>query len=210
MQEKQQCPIPVTKRKLLMVEGKDEVNFFEEFFKHLEINDVVDIREVRGKDNFRNQIPALISKVSGSAKLEKVAIIRDADESSMSAFESIKGILKANNFKGPEKPGEFSGDNPRIGVFIMPDNKNNGMLENLCLESIKGDSGLECVDKFIDCANQFENRLKEKDIAKAKVQAFLSIVPEVPNSIGVGAKKGVWNFDSPQLQPLIDFLSQLK
>ena len=136
---KQLSPVPITKKKLLVVEGNDEKIFFEELFKHMAKEDIVDIQ----------------------------------------------------------------------GVFIMPDNKNSGMLEDLCLETVKYEKGMECVNRFIICANRLEKPPKEKDIAKAKVQAFLAIMPGVFDKAGLGAQKGYWDFDSAPLEPLKNFLSEL-
>lgn len=83
------------------------------------------------------------------------------------------------------------------------------MLEDLCLETVKDEEGMECVNRFIDCANQLENPPKNKDIPKAKVQAFLAIKPGVFDMVGLGAKKKYWDFDSIALKPPKNFLSEL-
>jgi hypothetical protein len=205
---KQLSPVPITKKKLLVVEGKDEKNFFEELFKHMTKKNIIDIRDVGGKDNFKNSMPTL-TRISGFNDLEAIAFVRDADDSCRSAFESIKGILEKNSLLPPGKPGKFSQGNPKVGIFIMPDNKNRGMLEDLCLETVKDEEGMECVNRFIDCVNQLENPPKNKDIAKAKAQAFLAIMPEIVDKVGLGAKKGYWDFDSATLEPLKEFFSEL-
>jgi len=53
---KQPSPVPIIKKKLLGVEGKDEIAFFEELFKHMGMENKVDLREVKGKDNFKKEI----------------------------------------------------------------------------------------------------------------------------------------------------------
>jgi hypothetical protein len=207
--EKQSSPGQITKRKLLAVEGNDEVTFFDELFKHMGMEGIAEVHEVGGKDQFKNKMPALLS-ITGAGNLEAIAIIRDADDSSENAFKSVIGVLKQNGLQTPEKPGEFCQGNPKVGVFIMPDNCSPGMLENICLETVKDAEEMECVDRFIDCVNELKKLPKEKDIPKARVQAFLAIKPDVPNSIGRGAQKKHWDFDSAELNPLKDFLSQLK
>jgi hypothetical protein len=205
---KQRSPEPITKKKLLVVEGNDEKIFFEELFKHMAKEDITDIQDVGGKDNFKNSMPTL-TRISGFNDLEAIAIVRDADDSCQGAFESVKGVLKENSLLAPGRPGEFSQGYPKVGIFIMPDNKNSGMLENLCLETVKDKVGMKCVNRFIDCANQLENPPKNKDIAKAKVQAFLAIMPGVFDKVGLGAQKRYWDFDSATLEPLKNFLSEL-
>ncbi|MCP5105219.1 MAG: hypothetical protein GY950_17655 [bacterium] len=196
----------ITKRKLLVVEGKDEIVFFEELFKHIGMVDTVELREVGGKDQFKKDLPAL-KIATGFNKLETIAVIRDADESFEGAFESIRGILNKMGFRTPGRPGEFSPGTPRVGIFIMPDNANQGMLENLCLDTVKDDEAMKCVNQFIDCSQKLKK--KPRNIHKARAHAFLSVMPEIANSVGRGAQKGHWDFDSTKLKPLIKFIGQL-
>ncbi len=209
MMGKQPSPEPITKKKLLAVEGNDEKKFFKELFKHMGMDAIVQVFDVAGKDNFKKEMP-LLKKATGFNDLEAIGIIRDADDSFENAFKSVNGVLKENGLQTPKKPGEFSQGNPKVGIFIMPDNSNPGMLEDLCLETVKEAEEMKCVKQFLACAKQLENPPKEKDIPKAQVQSFLAIKSEVPNSVGRGAQKGHWDFDSVKLDPLKVFLSQLK
>lgn len=197
----------ITKAKLLAVEGHDEVIFFNELFKYIGIEDSVELWEVGGKDQFKNKMPVL-QKTTGFNKLETIGIIRDADESFENAFKSIKGVLEKMKFQAPERAGEFTAGIPKIGIFVMPDNVNEGSLENLCLDTVKDDDAMECVDQVINCAKKLKK--PPKNIPKAKTQAFLALMPEIAKNLGNGAQKGYWNFDSQRLKPLIDFLNQLK
>ncbi len=200
-------PEPITKKRLLVVEGEDEINFFEKLLKYINMTDLVDIREVGGKAQFKNKMPVL-QKASGFNRLEHIAIIRDADENAAGAFASIAGIIKNIGLTPPEKAGQFSSSKPRVGIFIMPDNASKGMLEDLCLRTVKDHKAIECVSGFIGCVKVLEPPPKNR--SKAKAQAFLAAMPEIANSVGVGALKGYWNFDSEELKPLIHFLGQLK
>lgn len=206
----QPSPEPITKKKLLAVEGNDEKSFFKELFKYMGMDAIVQVLDVAGKDNFKKEMP-LLKKATGFNDLEAIGIIRDADDSFENAFKSVINVLeKIEDLKVPKKPGEFSQGNPKVGVFIMPDNSHPGMLEDLCLETVKDTEEMKCVKQFLDCAKQLENPPKEKDIPKAQVQTFLAVMPDVPNSVGRGAQKKLWNFDAAELKPLKDFLSQLK
>jgi len=88
-------PIPFTKTRTLIVEGKDEVDFFTKLLDKNGLLNQVDIRDAKGKDNFKNIIPALI-KTTGFNKVEAMAIIRDADKNVEDAFKSI---LQQKNLK---------------------------------------------------------------------------------------------------------------
>jgi hypothetical protein len=197
---------PLTRTKLLAVEGIDEVVFFEELLKHLDMIDSVDVRQVGGKDQFKIKMPVL-QKSSGFNRLESVAIIRDADENTSGAFNSIKKILDKMHLPAPGKPGDFYNGTPRVGIFIMPDNTRKGMLETLCIDTVEDNDAMRCVDEFVRCS--LDLKRKPRNIDKAKAHAFLSIMPDIANSLGRGAQKGYWNFNAPALKPLIAFLSQL-
>ncbi|MFC2155570.1 DUF3226 domain-containing protein [Acidobacteriota bacterium] len=200
-------PAPFGEPILLVVEGKDEVNFFEALLREIGMNENVDVRETEGKDKFKELMPAF-TITTGFNLIEKIAVIRDADNNSNDAFKSVIDVLKKNGLKPPKKPGEFSRGIPSVGVFIMPDNTSTGMLEDLCLDTVMDHPAMKCVDTFIDCVRD----LKEppKNISKSKVQAYLAAKPEIKNSLGVGAQKGYWDLKSKNLRPLISFLEQLK
>jgi len=51
----------LTKTKAILVEGKDEQNFFTALFKYLQRDDV-DIILVGGKENFKNEFPAFLKR----------------------------------------------------------------------------------------------------------------------------------------------------
>jgi hypothetical protein len=90
----------------------------------------------------------------------------------------------------------------------MPNNKDSGMLEDLCIESRKTDPVWNCVETFIKCYNP----LIEKDkynISKAKIGAFLSTRVPIAYSLGVAAQEHVWDFDNPCFNQVKDFLGKL-
>ena len=82
-----------TNSKLLIVEGQDEINFFDALLeKYLGITDY-HIHCVDGKDNFEKQLP-LIPNMSGFENVKWLVVIRDADENPNGAFISIKNYFK--------------------------------------------------------------------------------------------------------------------
>ena len=202
---------PIKSNKILAVEGSDEENFFGALLKHINIADC-DIRKVGGKDQFKDKLPALkISRgflnADGTPFVTHLAIIRD--ENGDDAFTSVVNILKKEGFTPPKKHGLHSNGNPKIGIFIMPGTTIKGtMLEDLCLESVKDHPSMKCVNEFASCVCGLETR--PKSLSKAKAQTFLATQPDIVNSVGLGAQKNYWDFDSPTLDELKKFLSHFK
>ena len=216
MNEGKDSPVPIKSKKVLAVEGIDEVNFFDALLSNLGIRDI-DIREVGGKDQFKNKLPALkiasgFYNADDSPFVTHLAIVRD--KNSGDVFKSIEGILKEEGFKSPNKHGQFSGGNPKVGIFIMPGETIEGtMLEDLCLKTVENHPAMKCVNEFATCVSELET--KPKNISKSKVQVFkaqvfLAAQTEVVDSVGLGGQKKYWNFDSPALNELKQFLDNLK
>jgi hypothetical protein len=201
----------ITLKKIIAVEGIDECNFFDALLQYMKISDV-DIRDVVGKTEFKNKLPALKAtpgffNVDGSSFVTHLAVIRD--QNGDDAFESVANILIQQGFTPPEKHGLFSNTNPKIGIFIMPGKKIQGtMLEDLCLKTVEDRPAMKCVNQFVSCASGLTP--PPKNISKLKAQAFLAAQPDIVNAVGLGAQRNYWNFDSPSLAELKQFLSNLK
>lgn len=196
----------IRQKKVLAVEGRDEENFFDALMKYLSITDV-EIEVLGGKEQFREKLPALV-KSSGFSDVEVFAVVRDADVDAYAAFESVRRILQKESSRPPEQMNQFSEGKPVVGVFIMPGDSDEGMLEDLCLRTVKEHPAMACVDGFIDCILQLENH--PHNMTKARAQAFLAAMPQIVNSVGIGAKKGYWKFDSDELTDLRSFIERLR
>jgi len=215
----------IEKENILIVEGEDEKSFFEFLLKKMNLNEDIQILPFGGKDKFPKRIPSLIKRANIQIDLKTIAIVRDADKKiAEDAFKSICNILKKTKstvpLVVPTKLNEFSNDMPKIGIFVMPDNKNEGMLEDLCLEVFKDSPVMGCVNSFIDCVSKLPTPTKTK--SKAKIQSFLMAQPSIAttqillsaqyktvNSVGIAAKKGYIDFESAALGEIINFLKKM-
>lgn len=195
-----------TTRAVMMVEGKDEVNFFDAMLRHLQIGDC-EIQDVGGKDQFSVKAPALLRRSGLRDLLAAVAVVRDADADANGAFRSARDILRKEGLAVPERMGEYSSGKPRVGIYIMPGSGETGMLEDLCLRSVEAHPAMLCVHGFMDCVQGAG--LMIGNPAKARAQAFLSAMPEIVQSVGVAAQRGYWSFASDEFSELRQFVRGL-
>ncbi|WJQ00192.1 hypothetical protein QT234_16645 [Geobacillus stearothermophilus] len=199
----------ITKSKVLLVEGQDEVNFFEAMLRKANKLDQVEIIEVGGKDKFRTEFPAIVNMTGFSQHVQSIGIVRDADENYMAAFQSVANVVERNGYTPPRDPNTFNSDGDvKVGIFIMPGNSENGMLEDLCLRTQADHPVMQCVEAFFQCIASKEID-QPKNIAKAKSQVFLAAMPDIAKSVGLGAKKNYWNLDHDCLFELKQFLAEL-
>lgn len=194
----------ITKPKIIAVEGKDELYFFTALLDYMNINDV-QIVDFEGKTNFQARIRAIVN-VSGFKNVRYFALVRDADDlPPQSAFDSIKHSLSSTRLPFPNGLNVFTNTTPSIGIFIMPGNEENGMLEDLCLSSIKEYPVYQCIETFFECSEE-----KPDNESKSKIQCYLSTKNPLANSLGIGAKKGHWDFNSPVFNEIKEFLEYLR
>ncbi|KJR40956.1 hypothetical protein MCHI_003150 [Candidatus Magnetoovum chiemensis] len=206
----------IIKEKLLIVEGKDEVNVFTKLLNHLEI-DTIQIFDIGGKDRFKKEL-IFLKDVPGFDTVTALGVIRDADNDANIAFQSVAGTLKCCGLTPPDKHNTFSNNipselSPKTCVFIISRDDNQGMLEDLCLASVENKPAMKCVIALCECISElwiYERIAAPKNIAKAKTQAYLACMPDIAGSIGVGAEKSYWNLDNRAFDKLKSFIRTLK
>ena len=163
----------IAKPKLLLVEGKDEVKLFGKLLADLGLVDV-EIRNIMGKAKFRQNIKGL-PKFTGFSEVTSVGIVTDADKQPQGAFASICDALEAAGLPRPTAPLQPVGDDPQVVVMILPGEGREGMLEDLCLESVADDPAIACLEDHFRC---LEEQLKAGTFpgnpSKSRVRAFLA------------------------------------
>ncbi|MDR2840368.1 MAG: hypothetical protein LBV75_03745 [Paludibacter sp.] len=115
--------------KKLLVEGKDDQHVVWALCEKLNIPEIFDVVDSEGIDKLFDRLKAECS----IKKSDIIGIIIDADNDLQARWISVRDILIKNNFKVPEnfpKEGLITDTKPKIGVWIMPDNNTNGMLED--------------------------------------------------------------------------------
>ncbi len=210
--------IDSTKTKLLIVEGKDEENFFTAAFSHLGINDI-QVLPIGGKTNLKGNLKALKLDPAFPG-IGCVAIVRDADLTPVgsavcaadSAFQSVCSALSAAGVQlsQPAISGQFIAGPPKVGVFIMPDGKSDGMLETLCVKSISPSPEYTCVTDFFSCLAR--HRIVPGNIDKGFARAWLASRADPDKSVGQAALasndpgKKYWALDDQAFADLWIFL----
>ena len=203
-------PEEIRNKKLLVVEGKDDIGFFVEVLKKQNILGVY-VTGLDGKNRFNEELPRL-TKISGFFNITHFGIIRDKDDKSQDdAFKSVANTLRKKTALQniPTKHGQFATGKPRIGIFIMPgDSIEGNILEDLCLKTVEKHEAMSCVNEFISCVSTLKT--KPRNMSKAKTHAFLAAQQELANSVGLASEKGYWDFSSSVLNELRQFLNNLK
>ncbi len=91
----------------LLVEGNDQRNFFEAFIDHLSLENI-QIQNFGGVRELRDFLDGLVSATGFRQIVQSLGIVRDAETSAGSAFQSVQSSLmnkvtKCEVFKGSLK-----------------------------------------------------------------------------------------------------------
>jgi hypothetical protein len=200
------APLTITRPKLLLGEGVDEVRFLNALLKHLGILDI-QVEQYGGKQKLAAYLRTLATPLPGFAQVISLAVTRDADDDAAAAFQSVCYGLQSANLAVPAAHSQSAGAGPKVHVFIMPDGQAAGMLEDLCLSAVATDPAFPCVADYFRCVLAAGRQPSNK--AKASLHAWLAsqVVPD--KRLGEAAEVGYWPWADAAFAPLMQFLRSL-
>ena len=199
----------IHERRLLLVEGRDEVNLFRALIRGCFDDDPgIQVIDAGGKDQFRRNLRSIQIAATSAPALQSIGVVRDADEDPGAAFASVCDGIRSANYEPPMSHGEFSTGRPTIGVFIVPDGSTPGAIETLCRRSCRANVTAACVEEYLKCLEE-RHATSSRNPDKSFAHAYLAATENPVARVGEGALQGVWDFASSAFEPLAQFLHQL-
>jgi hypothetical protein len=198
--------------KKLLVEGNDDQHVIWALCEQFKVNETFDVIDCEGIEKLFDQIPVRLKQ----SNIDTIGIIIDADSDLQLRWNNLKQLLNAQGFVLPEilperglihsKLGRIS-----IGIWIMPNNNLNGMLEDFINFLVPPD------DTLFPVINENLNEIERKQLnkyklihkSKAIIHSWLS-VQEVPGTpMGLSITKRYLTTDDNTCKKLIDWLNDL-
>ena len=171
--------IPEGPSRLLLVEGKEDKEFFIQLGSHLKFPEGIPwILKYEGKNNLAGFLYQLIQN-SNFKQVSQIGIVRDADYGT-DALRSVQDALRNANANSPRplpvpktviEPSEGS---PKVSVLILPSEKRDGMLEDLVLDALNDDPITPCVNDFFTCLKDRKVEIVQERLSKARVRVFIT------------------------------------
>ena len=171
--------IPSDKSRLLLVEGKEDQEFFIQLGYHLKFTaeTPLHILQYEGKDNLGRYLRILM-RLPSFEQIIRIGIVRDADYGT-DTFQSVKTALEYANRNNrqqltvPQSPMQPSEGKPKVSVLILPTDR-EGMLEDLVLDALNEDLIMPCVDDFFTCLRDNHIDIVQERLPKARVRVFIT------------------------------------
>jgi hypothetical protein len=196
----------------LLVEGNDDQHVIWALCVKFNLRQNFEVIDCKGIEKLYEQIPVRF-KQSG---INTIGIIVDADTNLQSRWTSLKGLLTKQGFTMPEElPAEglilSNADNKRIGVWIMPNNNLNGMLEDFISFLVPKD------DKLLPIVNATLQNLEDQKLnkysithkSKAAIHSWLSWQEDPGTPMGLGITKRYLTTNEETCLQLTNWLTAL-
>ena len=199
----------INKTKLVAAEGKEEVYFLTALKDNLEITNV-EIRDIGGTYGLPTKLNTLI-KTPGFSNVVSFGVMIDANSNASNAFKSVCEALRSSCLAVPAEPLKLTKKDkgqPQVMVLIVPHGADQGMLEDICLQSVANDPAMTCVEEYFECLMKNLDK-SPRNPSKARVHAFLSSRELPEKRLGEAAKAGYWPWDSQAFDHVKQFLSML-
>ena len=124
---------------------------------------------------------------------QALGIVVDANDDLNARWNAVVARLKEENIEisGSRSPsGSIVESTPRVGIWLMPDNRTPGELEDFVTEMIPDDDPIwPRARRYIDGIPEADRKFSEKKIPRARIHAWLA-TREDPRRMGaaIGAR----------------------
>ena len=215
---------------MLFVEGADDQHTIWALCEHFIIEEtfIVEIPDSSGKINPKaipthkggidNVLKATeLNLIAGSDAVERIGIVIDADQDLNARWRKVKSILRRADYENfPDAPDENGTIvkqefKPDFGVWIMPDNKIRGMLEDFLSFLVpKNDQvwekAVECSKAVLDMEDE---TFPEIHLSKAQIHAYLAWQKDPGKPFGQAITAKYLRADNPNCEKFVGWLNKL-
>ena len=194
--------------KLLVVEGYDDQHVVGHLVEKHNTNLNFKIKNV---DGYPNLLKSISPEIKAPGR-ERLGFLLDADQNSSAHWARVKKELKQAGVTPPDKLDQngciFVGD-LTIGVWIMPDNRSVGELENFFLKMIPAqDPVWPLASQYIDAIPSTHRKFQNEKTDKAKLYAWLSSRKK-PGKMGAAIGAGDLNLSNQLSMNFLKWLNNL-
>ena len=195
--------------KVLLVEGLDDRHVVRRLQERTSSALSFDIRDKEGIDNLLRFIEPEI-RVPGRAA---VGIVADANDNPDARWAAISHRLREAEIggvpKAPSPGGTIMDGPPRVGVWLMPDNRRPGELEDFVQEMIPLDDLVwPLARKYIEDIPEEARKFPAGKTSRAELHAWLA-TREEPGRMGSAIGRRDLQTDGPLCSAFLAWIERL-
>ena len=204
-------------RRILLVEGSDDEHVVKHICGGHGIPELDEIKPLGSDSELLDSIPV---QIKASEDGDIVGVIIDADTNMQGRWDSIRDRIDQFGYDSPPDQPSREGTilnspertlYPRLGIWIMPDNRTNGILEDFLHFLIpQPNQLLDHVVRSVDNIPEQELRFrKPDDVPKAVIHTWLAWQQEPGRPYGTAITARFLDADVPEAHVLVSWLRRL-
>ena len=151
-----------------------------------------------------------------ASDLERLGIVVDANTDIEARWQALRNILVKSGYANvptaPDSGGAIikQDERPVVGVWLMPDNKLAGMLEDFIKFLVpQGDSLLKRAKDCVERIPEQDRRFPPERQSKAEIHTWLAWQEEPGKPLGQAITARYLDADAPHAQQLMEWIRQL-
>jgi hypothetical protein len=202
-------------KKILLVEGNDDEHVFKHLCGQRQVGTLDEIKPQGSVDQLLENFPVRLKE----SEIEVLGVVLDADTNLAGRWDALKQrLLDAGYTTIPAHPapGGTILDPPpntllpRFGVWIMPDNRTTGILEDFLRFLVPPGSRLfERVESSVRAIPDQERRFSKLAEPKAIIHTWLAWQEEPGKPFGTAISAKFLDPNVPQVDVLVAWLKRL-
>lgn len=201
----------------LLVEGNNDYYVISSLREKSKIQQSFEIIDCKSKDKLLEKLPTLLK---GSGNLNTIGVVLDADTDLNKRWKEVCKILKkSGKYENIPETCDKNGtiifpieeDDIKVGVWLMPNNNDKGMLEDFVSFLIpEDDKLLPKVDKALsEIEEEKLNQYKEIHKSKARIHTWLAWQKDPGTPMGLAITKKYLSTTPVICQDFISWLNKL-
>lgn len=208
-------PNPICKHEgsqVLLVEGTDDCHVVLALRAAHEVPLTFGLYECGGDDLLLRRLNALVVQPDPPFV---IGVMLDADSGPDNRWASLVGKMSDHEYEFAPHPAangtiiEGSGSLPKLGIWLMPNNQVQGMLEDFCLEMIEP-AARECAETAVATAQtQGAATFIDNHLSKAVVHTFLAWQDSPGRPLGQSITAQSLKPETPTARAFSEWLTRL-
>ena len=204
-------PIASESPRILLVEGQDDKHVVLQLHMRHQHHQAIPDFCISDKDG----LPKLLESIGPEIKVsgrQVVGILVDANDDMEARWQELTNRLRSVNIQPPGLPnpaGTIIEVQPRIGIWLMPDNRLAGELEDFVVRMIPDEDQVWSLSqRYIEKIPQADRKFSEKKKLRAQLHAWLATRKD-PRKMGLAIRAGDLKINGNLSQKFVVWLTEL-
>ncbi|WP_080058925.1 DUF3226 domain-containing protein [Spirosoma aerolatum] len=198
----------------LLVEGNDDQHVVWAICEKYNIPETFDVIDCEGISRILERLPLELKQES----IKAIGVVLDADQDLQKRWKNLSGILSSFGYAIPDQPSPEGFTHlphdiyPTIGIWLMPDNLQSGMLEDFIRLLIRPN---DLLSPFVEQAlvqleaQPIDSRYSEIHRAKAYIHTWLAWQKDPGTPMGLAVTKTYLDHNTELCQRFVNWLNRL-